>query len=103
LTSMINQEVRASTPSDAVVFLGRSNRWMSKLPQAMVKPSESDKPKFFAFQYQVPNFCNPPASCDDWPDATAYLAKALGGTLYKIYSPRDLGKATRDMVEKVRR
>ena len=92
LTRMVNQEVESPTPSDAVVFLGRSNHWMKKLPPLMMKPGEGRKPRFFAFQRY-----------DQWPDATAYVAKALGGTLYRILFPRDLVKATRKMVENIRK
>jgi hypothetical protein len=51
LADLINAEVHAGKPSDAVVFLGPSTRYEDKLPrEALERPAAI--PRFFYFQYR---------------------------------------------------
>jgi len=54
LAHLINEELRADAPSDAVIFLGPRERFHEKLPADALEKSRGEAPRFFFLPYQAP-------------------------------------------------
>ncbi|MDR3701787.1 MAG: hypothetical protein P4L56_19215 [Candidatus Sulfopaludibacter sp.] len=54
LARLINQELRAKPPSDAVIFLGPRERFHQNLPPAALDKNPSGTPRFFFLPYLAP-------------------------------------------------
>src|ERR1022692_3268551 len=54
LARLINQELRAEPPSDAVIFLGPRERFHEKLAADALDKSRGEVPRFFFLPYQAP-------------------------------------------------
>jgi hypothetical protein len=93
LAKLANQQLTAKPPPDAVIILGRSFRWVEKIPREMLMFRYPGMPGFFYFENGPRNL---------FPDSLGYLAKSFGGKIYKINTPHDLGSAIRKMLEQVR-
>ena len=52
LAGLINQELRAETPSDVVVILGPETRYGDKVPQAALEEPHGAVPQFFNLQFK---------------------------------------------------
>jgi hypothetical protein len=88
LAGLMNQELRAETPSDVVVFLGPETRYEDKLPQAALEDPHGAAPQFFNLQFR-PYFRPGLGSADSISLATA---KLKGKTII-IRTPADFAKA----------
>jgi hypothetical protein len=49
---LVNQELRSTPPSDAVVFLGPRERYQDKVPAEAIDPVPSPSPQFFFLRYR---------------------------------------------------
>ncbi|MEJ2008617.1 MAG: hypothetical protein P8Z30_10765 [Acidobacteriota bacterium] len=93
LAGLANQQIAADPMPDAVIFLGRTVAWTHKVPQKLLSSRETEKPRFFYFENGPWNL---------FPDALGYLTKSLGGKIYRINTPHDLGKAIQNMLAQLR-
>jgi hypothetical protein len=88
LAGLINQELRAETPSDVVVFLGPETRYGDKVPQAALEEPRGAVPQFFNLQFKAYTRAAP-----SLPDSISRAtAKAKGKTIV-IRTPADFAKA----------
>ncbi len=88
LAGLMNQELRAETPSDVVVILGPATRYLDRVPPAALEEPRGAAPQFFNFQFR------PYLRGDiQLPDSVAIAtAKAKGKTII-IRTPADFAKA----------
>jgi hypothetical protein len=92
LATLANQQLTAQPPPDAVIILGRSFRWVKKVPREMLMFRYPGMADFFYFENGPRNL---------FPDSLGYLAKSLGGKIYRINTPHDLGNAIQKMLEQL--
>ena len=92
LESLIDKETAASTPSDAVVFLGPAARYIEK---RRASPIEGAPPmRFYYFQYRTfPG--GPPQPM--FPDIISSALASLKGRVFQIYSPGQFADAIREL------
>jgi hypothetical protein len=70
VANLINQELRASPPSDAAIFLGPRERFQDKVPPEAFDQEHGPLPQFFFLRYRPfpsplrPSPLNPPDKCD---------------------------------------
>jgi hypothetical protein len=93
LAKLANQQLTAQPPPDAVIILGRSFHWMKKVPREMLMFRYPGMPGFFYFENGPENL---------FPDSLGHLAKSLGGKIYRISTPQDLGNAIRKMLAELK-
>jgi hypothetical protein len=94
LATLANQQLTAQPLPDAVIILGRSFRRMRKVPREMLVLPDAGMPRFFYFENAPRNL---------FPDSLGFLAKSLGGKIYRINTPHDLGSATQKMLTQLRK
>ncbi|HWC98698.1 MAG TPA: hypothetical protein VG456_18185 [Candidatus Sulfopaludibacter sp.] len=94
LAGLVNQELRAEEPSDAVVVLGPVTRFVDKLPQSLLEKPPGNLPRFFFFQYK-PVFRQQAAI----PDTLTVTVNSLKGKVFTIHTPGEFAKAI-DQLEK---
>jgi hypothetical protein len=88
LAGLINQELRAETPSDVVVFLGPETRYGDKVPQAALEEPHGAVPQFFDLQFKAYNRAAP-----SLPDSISLATAKLKGKTIVIRTPADFAKA----------
>jgi hypothetical protein len=94
LATLANEQLSAKPPPDAVIILGRSFRWVSKVPREMLLFRYPEMPDFFYFENGPQNL---------FPDSLGFFTKALGGKTYRISAPHDLGVAIPRMLDQLRK
>ncbi len=92
LTRLMNEEERISHSSDAVIFLGPTNRIMEKIPREYLESCQSFGSRIFYFEYF-------PYVGAEFPDAIHQLTNACHGNVYKIHTAAEFAEA----IEKVQR
>jgi len=90
LVRLVREQVGAEDPSDAVIFLGPTSRFASKVPKDLLKRAEAEGVHFFYFEYFPWRY--------EFPDAIDYLTRDLEGTVFKIHSAGELGQAIQKML-----
>ncbi len=93
LAKLASQQLTAQPPPDAVIILGRSFRWMKKVPREMLMFRYPGMPGFFYFENGPQNL---------FPDSLGHLAKSLDGKIYRISTPHDLGNAIQKMLAELK-
>ena len=88
LAGLINQELRAETPSDVVVFLGPETRFVDKLPPTALAGPAGAPPQFFDLQFKP--YLRAGSSLPD--SISLATARAKGKTIV-IRTPADFAKA----------
>jgi hypothetical protein len=88
LAGLVNQELRAAEPSDAVVFIGPPARFSDKLPETMIEGHSGGAPQFFYLEYKL--FAR---NAPDLPDSIESAIKDLRGKTIQINSPDGFAKA----------
>jgi hypothetical protein len=106
ITSLVNAELAADSPSDAVIFLGPTSRFDEKPPAESVKKI-AGAPQFLFFQLAPivrggrggggrgpggPGLA-PPMLEPTLPDSIRHTVSRLGGKTYTIRTPGELAKA----------
>lgn len=94
LADLVNREVHAEQPSDAVVILGPVARFIDKPPQGMLEKPAGVLPRFFFFQYKP---WAPQQSA--LPDTLTLTVNSLKGKVLTIHTPAEFAKAI-DQLEK---
>ncbi len=90
LADLINQEVQAEQPSDAVIFIGPTARYYDKVPDALVEQRAGSAPQFFYFEYK-PYW----GRGSEFPDSVEYAIKKVKGKTSMIHTPDEFAKAIR--------
>lgn len=98
LADLVNREVTAEEPSQAVIFLGPRVHNALKIPRKMLKARETREPQFFYFQF-FPYWVRG----SDFDDSVGYLTKAQGGTVWAIHEPGELARAIQKMLAQIKR
>ena len=94
LMKLVHDEAAAEHPSDAVVFIGPTNRIDAKIsPELFNTPGRGDLP-FFYFEYY-------PRIGSEFPDTIQNVTNARNGTTFKIHSPGELADAIGKMQKKL--
>jgi hypothetical protein len=94
LADLANQEVRAETPSDAVIFLGPGTHFYDKIPRENLKARETAQPTFFYFEY-FPYW----RIGQEFPDSVEHMTHAERGSVFHIHSPGELAQAIGKMLQ----
>jgi len=89
LTDLVNKELQAAEPSDAVIFLGPTARYFDKIPE--FGPS-ANTPRFFYLQYKP--FYGRGA---DFPDSIEFAVKKVRGKAMLIHTPDEFAKAIKQI------
>lgn len=96
LADLVNKELQSPSPSDAVVFLGPSTRYLDKPPSGIVdRPPGTPSPLFSYFQYK-PTFRQ-----SSLPDTINLTVAALKGRNFIIFTPGDFAKAIDQLERRV--
>jgi hypothetical protein len=88
LAGLMNQELRAETPSDVVVILGPATPYVDKVPEAALEDPHGAVPQFFNFRFK-PYFRNDV----DLPDSIVLATAKLKGKTIVIRTPADFARA----------
>ena len=94
LTDLVNQELQAPEPSDAVIFLGPTARFFDKVPEFDLSPTA---PRFFYLQYKP--FYRRGA---DFPDSIEFAIKKVRGKAMLIHTPDEFAKAIKQIEVEMR-
>ncbi len=95
LVKLVRDETAAEHLSDAVVFIGPTNRIDAKIPPELLNmPGRSDLP-FFYFEYY-------PRIGSEFPDAIQHVTNARNGTTFRIHSPGEFADAIGKMQRKLK-
>jgi hypothetical protein len=92
VAALLNQEIQAQEPSDAVIFLGPPTRYFDNIPSTALDESSSRMPQFFYFQYK-PYW----RRAAELPDSIALAVKKLKGRVLLIHTPADFAHAIRQV------
>lgn len=99
LARLVNRELTADPPANAVVFLGPRVHMFLKVPSEMIEAREGARdPQFFDFKY-YPHWVRGA----DFPDSVGYLTKARGGMVYVVHDPGELARAIQRMLAQLKR
>ena len=96
LAGLINQELRAETPSDVVVFLGPESRFVDKLPPTALAEPAGAPPQFFDLQFK-PYF----RAAASLPDSISLATAKAKGKIIIIRTPADFAKAIEQIERRV--
>jgi hypothetical protein len=95
LAGLVNAEVSAKDPPDAVIFLGPATRITRRVPEELLTARTTQKPQFFYFEYF-------PTAGNDYPDALHHLTSACNGKVFRIHSPGELAQGIQKMQEQLK-
>jgi hypothetical protein len=87
LADLLNAELEAAEPADAVIFMGPASRFADKMPQSALR-IEGKAPPFFYFEYRS-RF----RRGQEYPDSIQFAVRRVKGKVLNIYSPQDFAKA----------
>ncbi len=87
LAGVVNRELAAKEPPDAIVFIGPNSRHVDRFPQELLETAQGKKPKFFYLHLDYYGRRYP------WPDTIERLTKSQGGKVFSIRQPKELMKA----------
>ena len=99
LESLVDEEYRAQTPSDAVVFLGPPVRSLGPAPHDVAKIPQAPAPRFYYFQYSPFLFgwsrtvSGQVQMMQVTGDTISRMVSRLQGRILSIRTPGDLAKA----------
>jgi hypothetical protein len=129
VAGLVNGELRAAPPSDAVIFLGPRERLHDKVPDELLDPRGASSPRFFFLAYQRPAPIRaafgeadgaddspggrggrrggggdlPRLEAGDGPDTVSLAVGKLKGKTIAVESPRQFSKAIHAIEQASRR
>ena len=86
LANLVNDELRAENPADAVVFLGPTARYTDRVPEARFMPSENVPPFLYLQRKSA-------IGRAELPDSIQRAVRMLGGKTAQIHTPADFARA----------
>ena len=95
LAHLVNHELKAREPSDAVIFLGPATRYFDRVPTASLEEQAAGGPRFFYFQYK-PYFrrTRPTAELSDSIESAV---RRVHGRKFVIHTAGEFAKAIRQV------
>jgi hypothetical protein len=98
LADLVKEELAASEPSDAVIFLGPATRYLDKVPQTSLeeRAGASVAPRFFYLQYK-PYV----RSSADFTDSIESAVKKVHGRKLVIHTADEFAKAIKQVESQV--
>jgi hypothetical protein len=121
LADLVNREIHAAVPSDAVVFLGLPSAFLVKMPPGFPGPAAAPSPRFFYLQYhpswpsksateqlpqaddtrraskQAPRGQDPIVIHGELPDSIDQAVRRMKGKIFTIYTPAEFAKAIEEI------
>ena len=91
LADLMNAELSASDPSDAVIFMGPATRYLDKIPRVIFEERASE-PQFFYLQYK-PNL----RARAELSDSIELAVKKVHGKKLEVRTPDDFAHAIRQV------
>jgi len=92
LADLVNQELTAKDPSDAVIFLGPTSRFYDKFLDTEIDSRAAVAPRVFYLQYR-PYF----GRGADFPDSIEFATKKVRGKTMAIHTPDEFAKAIKQI------
>ena len=92
LSELINQELHATEPPDALVFLGPISRHIEKFPQSAIDVrGGGDDPRMFYVQYR------PPVERGAFSDIIENAVRLVKGKTFHVHNPSEFAAAIRQI------
>jgi hypothetical protein len=88
LTTLLNQELHESPPSDLVLCIGPMSRYIDRVPSGVFERSPEGGPRFLNFELLPGSF-----AVSTLPDVIRNAMSRLGGKTVLIRTPGDFAKA----------
>ena len=92
LADLVNQELTAKDPSDAVIILGPTSRYYDKFLDTEIDGHASAAPRVFYLQYK-PYW----GRGADFPDSIEFATKKVRGKTMAIHTPDEFAKAIKQI------
>jgi len=92
LADLVNKELEAGDPPDAVIFLGPPTRYSDKLATVMAAAHAGATPQVFYFKYN-PFF----VQSSNFADSIEFAVRQVRGKTIEIHSPADFAKAIKQV------
>jgi hypothetical protein len=96
LAALVNDELAAQEPSDAIIFLGPASPYLDALPKTLFENRQNAGPEFFYLQYR-PSVLSArratPHGGPEFPDSIQSLMKRLHGKTFTVHSPGEFATA----------
>jgi hypothetical protein len=92
LKDLVNQEVGAAQPADAVIFLGPAGRYLDKVPKNAIEEHPGDRTHFFYLQYKP--YMRETA---EFPDSIELAVRKVHGRKLVIRTPEDFAKSIKQV------
>ena len=92
IADLVNEELSAESPPDAIVFIGGSSRYTLGFPRELIEREANMSTQFFYLQlsrFQLRRYRT--------TDSIEKLVKRQGGKVFRISSPQQFGRAIRQM------
>jgi hypothetical protein len=95
LADLVNEELKAQEPSDAIIFLGPATHYLDTLPKLLFENRPSASPDFFYLQYRTPVYSARRAAIrgSELPDSIQSVMKRLHGKTFTVHSPGEFATA----------
>jgi hypothetical protein len=93
LADMINAELNTPLPSDVVVFLGPTSRYIDRFPASALEERSGAGPRFFYLRYR-PYFGR---VTPDFADLITDAVKKLKGRSVTVHTPAEFSRAIKDL------
>ncbi len=96
LAALVNDELDAQEPSDAIIFLGPASNYLDTLPKTLFENRQSAGPGFYYLQYR-PSVLSArraaPRGDLEFPDSIQSVMKRLHGKTFTVHSPGEFATA----------
>jgi hypothetical protein len=96
LAALVNDELAAQEPSDAIILLGPAPPYLDALPKTLFENRQNAGPEFFYLQYR-PSVLSArratPHGGPEFPDSIQSLMKRLHGKTFTVHSPGEFATA----------
>ena len=96
LAGLVNEELAAKDPSDAVILLGPTSRYFDKFLDTEIDGHSSATPRVFYLQYK--SYWDRGA---DFPDSIEFATKKVRGKTMTIHTPDEFAKAIKQIQEQL--
>lgn len=95
LADLLNSELEADQPVDAIVIMGPTSRSRDSLRSGMVHAESANHPPVFYFQYRSPR----EMLQSEMPDVIESAVKRAGGRTFHVFTPGDFAKAIAEVAK----
>jgi hypothetical protein len=96
LTDLVNQELNAPEPSDAIIVLGPAGRFLDNVPKNSVEERPGERMHFFYLQYK-PNM----RAYSEFPDSIELALRKVHGRKIVLRTPEDFAKSVKQLESQI--